>query len=883
MHPYHPARSVRRKARVSALVFSLIAFLITAAGLVYAAAPPANSQIANQATATYIDAGNTARSVTSNTVVTTVQQVASFTLTTDGQAKFAAPGAQVVYPHTLTNTGNGADTFNLSVVNTASGSTTSLSNLAIYPDATGSGVPSSNTPITSTGALPAGGVFKFVVAGTVPGSATSAQTAVVTLTASGTATATPATAQTNTDTTTVTNNAVVSVTKSINSSSGAAGTGPYTYTLTYTNTGNATATGLTLTDAIPAGVTYVAGSGRWSVTGAATTLTDASNTDAQGTTPNIIYDFGVTAAGKVTAVISAVAPGESRTLTFQVTVPAGQATGTIPNTAQYSYNDGTNPVPANNTNTVNFTVTQTAAVSVGNNTVPTAPQGATVSFTNPVTNNGNGTDTFDLTVANTSFPAGTTFQLFKSDGATPLTDTNSTSTPDTGPLAPGGVYNVVVKATLPPGAVGTNVNYALTLTATSGISSAVTATGTDTLTTISPNTVDLTNNAALPGGLGQGAGPEATAVVTNTANPGTVSQFVLYVNNTSGQSDTFNLSYGSDATATAALPAGWSVVFRDSSNAVQTNTGVVTASGNKMFTAYVTVPAGAAPGPQNVYFKATSPTTSTADLIHDAATVNTVRAIAITPNNSGQVTPAGSVVYSHTLTNNGNVTEGDNVASTIALTTGNSLPGWSSVIYYDAAGTGVLVPSDPVVTDTSFVSNGAAGLAPGESVKLLLKVLAPAGAAQGAIDSSTLTATDTNGTLTTTAPPAVTSTDSTQVVADNLVIVKKQALDANNDGVPDTAYSINPIGAGALPGKSIRYQITVTNNGTTAASSVQIKDSTPTYTTYTATGPAAVTGGSAPAVNSVPADGAAGPLIFNVGTMNPGDVATATFGVKINP
>ena len=57
--------------------------------------------------------------------------------------------------------------------------------------------------------------------------------------------------------------------------------------------------------------------------------------------------------------------------------------------------------------------------------------------------------------------------------------------------------------------------------------------------------------------------------------------------------------------------------------------------------------------------------------------------------------------------------------------------------------------------------------------------------------------------------------------------------------------------------------------------------STPAFTTYTTTGAAAaITGGSAPSV-SAPANGAAGALRFTAGTLNPGEQAVITFGVKI--
>ena len=329
-------------------------------------------------------------------------------------------------------------------------------------------MPDNSTPITTTGPLAAGDIFKFVAAGIVPGSQTAPQTASITVSAIGTATGTPAPLQTNTDTTTVTSNAVINVTKSVSAASGPAGSGPYTFTLTYTNTGNNTATALTLTDVIPAGMNYVAGSARWSITGPGVTLTDA-NDGAQGTAPDTItYDFGQTVANRVTAVVARVQPGESRTVTFQVNIASGQAAGVIPNTANYTYDPGTGtPVGPYPTNTPIFRVIQAAAVAITDATVPTAVQGATVSFTNVVTNNGNGADSFDITLSNVSFPAGTTFQLFKTDGITPLVDTNGNSTPDTGTLAVGGTYSLVVQAILPPGASGLNVNYTVHVIATS--------------------------------------------------------------------------------------------------------------------------------------------------------------------------------------------------------------------------------------------------------------------------------------------------------------------------------------------------------------------------------------------------------------------------------
>jgi trimeric autotransporter adhesin len=860
--------------------------LAAVAGLAYAAAPPANTSIGNQASATYTDASNTQRTATSNTVVTIVQQVASFTLTTDGQSKPAAPGGQVVFPHTLINTGNGTDTFALTATNNGGGNF-NLTNLVIYADANGDGVPDNSTPITTTGPLAAGATFKFVVGAIVPGTQTAAQTAAFTVSATGSATSTPAPQQNNIDNVTVTSDAVINVTKSISAATGAAGSGPYTFTLTYTNTGNNTATNLTLTDMIPAGMTYVAASARWSVTGAGVTLTDASD-GAQGTAPDTItYDFGQTVAGRVTAVVGRVQPGESRTLTFQVTIPANQNAGNIQNTANFSYDPGTGtPTTTFATNTTTFQVTQGAGVTITGATVPSAVQGATVSFPNLVTNTGNGADSFDITVSNTSFPAGTTFQLFKSDGLTPLVDTNGNSIPDTGTLPVAGTYSVVVQAILPPGAAGNNVNYTANVVATSHTNGTVSANANDILTTVVGSTVDLTNTRSIAGGAtagdGLGLGPEGTPVVTKTMAGGTQTQFVLFVNNSSNAADSYDLKASTVASFASGLPQGWSVVFTDTVGTVLTNTGAIAANSSKQINVAISVPAGTQPGPNDIFFRALSPTTGASDRIYDSIIVSAQRSIAIVPNASGQVVAGSTVVFSHTITNTGNVLEGDGTVSNVALATNNSAAGWTAVIYFDANGNGIIDPNESPITDLNFSSNGATGLAPGESVRVLVKVSAPPGAPAGAVDSITITGTTTNGSYSSAVPPVATATDSAVVVASDLQILKEQALDANLDGTPDTSYSVADITTGALPGKAILYRVTVRNNGSAAVDNVKVYDSTPAFTTYTATNPAAVTGGSAPSVATVPANGSAGSFQFNVGSLNPGEQAVITFGVKID-
>src|SRR5262245_12300935 len=193
----------------------------------------AGTSIGNQASATYTDSSSVSRTATSNVVTTIVQQVASLTLTANG-AKTASPGSSVFYPHTLVNTGNGSDSFTLSLAPAQSGAFT-LTGTHIYLDANGDGIPDNFTDLAGTSVTVAPGAvnaFKFVITGTVPAGATAGQTNNFSVTATSIFDNTKSAS--NTDTTTVTANAVINVTKALSSNSGASPSGPYTVTLTYT-------------------------------------------------------------------------------------------------------------------------------------------------------------------------------------------------------------------------------------------------------------------------------------------------------------------------------------------------------------------------------------------------------------------------------------------------------------------------------------------------------------------------------------------------------------------------------------------------------------------------------------------------------------------------
>jgi uncharacterized repeat protein (TIGR01451 family) len=865
----HISRTVSRHLLV--LLGSLLAVSVEAA-------PPAGTQIGNQASASYTDASGTPQTATSNLVLTEVLPVYGVD-TEQSLNQTAVPASTSAFPFSITNQGNDTDSFLLAISDDGGGFT--CASVAIYADANGDGIPDDGVDLdgTTVGPLVAGAADTFVGVCQVPGTTTPGQVNTVTVTATSVGDGTQS--DSVSDTTTITGNAVVNVTKAMSASSGSAGSGPYTLTLTYTNNGNTTATGVVLTDLLDAGFEYVAGSGRWS-DAPAIVLTDLDAADLQGTLPDqIVYDFDVTTADTITAVISQVVPGQSGTLSFDVNVAATATPGGIPNTARIAYDDGTGSVGPFDSNTILFTLVPTPGVTLtGPPALASATPGSTLSFTNTVTNTGNGADVFDVEVdpaGTNTYPAGTGFFLYQSDGVTPLLDSGGNAAlPDTGTLAPGATYDVVLKVVLPNGTTGGGP-YDVDKVATSAVDPSVDDTATDTLTTIVAATVDVTNNADLGGGgTGAGTGPEAAPVETSNADPGNTVDFTLFVNNTSAGPDTYDL-------AAPVLPAGWTVVFRNTSDTIVTNTGPVPGGGSVEITAEVTVPAAAAatdlgaPTPyESIHFRASSPTSSAVDLKHDAVVVNTIREIEVTPSNTGQVFPGGSVVYGHALVNNGNVTE---ASGSIDLSSADSEPSWGSQVFIDVNGDGLLDAGDTPVTAPGDLP----ALPPGGSVDILVRVNAPPGAPVASVNTTTLTADASAAPLINgVGPPAVaTATDTTSVASGNLTLLKEQALDAGCDGTADGPYATTAISA--EPNQCVRYRITATNAGTLDITQLVVNDATPANTTQASLVslvPAAsgnVTEPGLGATGTVSVDfGAVGPLL-------PAASVVLEFGVRIDP
>ena len=245
-----------------------------------------------------------------------------------------AGSSNVVLEYSITNTGNGPEAFNVTVNPAVAGNGFDATVVSIVVDSNGNGTyePGTDQVITSGSATPsiaADGTLKIFVIVSLPATATDGQTSQVQLTADAvTGTGTPGTvfagqgagggdAVVGSSTASqfgkdalVAALAAVSLSKSASIVDPFAGTQPIpgaivTYTLTATVSGSGSVDGLHITDVIPAGTTYQAGTLKLG----GTTLTDASDVDA-----------GVASSSGIDVNVGSAAGGSTKIVKFDVKI-----------------------------------------------------------------------------------------------------------------------------------------------------------------------------------------------------------------------------------------------------------------------------------------------------------------------------------------------------------------------------------------------------------------------------------------------------------------------------------------------------------------------------------------------------------------------------------
>jgi len=196
-----------------------------------------------------------------------------------------------------------------------------------------------------------------------------------------------------------------------------------------------------------------------------------------------------------------------------------------------------------------------------------------------------------------------------------------------------------------------------------------------------------------------------------------------------------------------------------------------------------------------------------------STTVSQVGGVLVDPDNAANAVPGDVVYYAHRVTNTSNAPD------TINLTTVSS-QGWTVQIYADNNGDGLFDAGDTLLGDSDGDTNPDPGVLGVDAFfDILIEVTVPGAAADGAVDTTTVTGTSLFDPLVTES-----AIDTTTIQAPSLSVVK----------------SVAPIG-NQPPGTTLTYTVLMTNNGTGAASAVIVNDPIPANTTYV-TGSAAGAG-----------------------------------------
>ncbi|MFX2142065.1 hypothetical protein ACOUVN_07765 [Acinetobacter baumannii] len=804
-----------------------------------------NSIISNMAVGEYSEEGSTVVQVArSNLVQTTILPVYSLNLVAANN-KTVVAGQTVYFNHILTNTSNETDQYTFTVSNNPTGDDFDFvnSSLMVYLDANNDGIPDGSAITGYT--LGAGQSVGLIVAASIPNTITTGKVANLTLMvtsangASGT--------NSNVDKATVTDQSTLVVRKKFSQITAANGD-VVTIRLDYQNPTNTIVPTATLTDTLGSNLTYEVNTGKWN----GVTVYDAVGGTADPTGIN----YSVT-SNVVTATLTNIPANTIGYIEFNVKINKSIA-GKIENVINVTglTTDTSNTAVVNVAPVYAVKMNGSASnVSDNTNTITASavPQGGELKFTNYVWNIGNTTDRFNLTLTNSTFPTGSQIEFYRADGVTPLLDSNGDGIPDTGLLSAGVNLPIVVKVRLPSSyAVTTDTTFEVSPQAQSlgdiSKTSLIKDQGNLLATTVA-RLVDLTNspenNGSGNGNVDNAGNPWKIVIAATSTNPvaGGQAIFPLKVSHT-GIGTEYLLSANSTSNFTSlTLPNGVNRVrFYVSGNGLNcsvmgSETGKTIYLNNgesQLICAVVEVDQLNSSVTTPIYFRALSTSfvsgnnssNPSQDIIMDAITIQSVNSVAkveFTPNFRGQVSPLGTVIYSHLLTNNTDV----DYTGNYSFLSNNDQVEFNSTLFYDVNGNGVFDAGDLVMRSLADLPGGK--LAAHTQVKLLLQVknLVANNIAQANTTTINLT-NNVNGQV------LASITDVTTVNQRQLKLSKLQARDFDCNGTADESYTTNSLNIGKQAngqGQCVLYKVILTNTSATAMSTAfTFRDMTPAYT-----------------------------------------------------
>lgn len=309
---------------------SLLALLLFAPELA-AQGTAAGTHIRNWATLAYTSS-SIGYVVSSDTVDLVVVQVAQVNLQPP-QVVGGSPGATVVFAHTITNLGNGPDSFSVAAASVHSWPVT------VYRDVNGNGVlDGGDSVLTAPVPLAPGGAASLLVQVAIPAAGSAGLSDTITVT--GTSRFDPAVNALLRDVLNVSSAPIAfTVTKQVDRSTAAAGD-ILTYTLNFAASGTGSATTAQLADTVPIGASYVAGTTR--LNGAP--LTDAADGDAG--------HVAAVGNGVVVVDLGPVAAGATGSVTFQASVNTGASTVVNGGNLTFAWSGGSDTARSNTVQTV---------------------------------------------------------------------------------------------------------------------------------------------------------------------------------------------------------------------------------------------------------------------------------------------------------------------------------------------------------------------------------------------------------------------------------------------------------------------------------------------------------------------------------------------------
>ncbi len=469
--------------------------------------------------------------------------------------------------------------------------------------------------------------------------------------------------------------------------------GQATYTVTVTNNGPSPASNVTVSDVLPAGMTYL-----------------SSNVTPTVNGQNITWPT-----------LASLANGANQVYTLTVSVGAG-VSGNLTNTATATSATTFDPVPGNNTGTLVSTVGATADLSVTKTGGATVTAGGQATYTVTVTNNG--PSNASNVVVTDLMPAG---MSFASSSLTPAVTGQTVTWPTLGTLANGASQAYTLTVNVSSGVTGTLNNTASVASGTSDPNGANNS-GTRISTVVSSADLAITKT----GGATVTAGGQATYTVTVTNN---------------GPSNAVGV------VVTDVLPAG--MTFASSSVTPGVNGQTITwptiatvANGSSQI---YTLTVNVAPGTTGTLNNSVAVTSATNDPVASnnsatrSSTVGASADLAVTKTVGGTVEAGSQATYTITVTNNG-PSNATNVVVTDVLPSGMSFasatPTQSSVVgqlvTWPTIGT-LASGSSQIYTLTVNVSAGASGTLD-NTASAASPTSDPNGSNNSAVQSSTVAA-----------------------------------------------------------------------------------------------------------------------------------------------